>query len=244
MNVKKCKALLQTLRKLPFSIFFREPVDPIRDGLPTYLDEIKHPMDLSTMDKKASSGAYKTMAEFASDMELIFANCRQFNPPGTEPCDHADQLERQWRKEWAKVLVPKLEYAEKRSLQGMMSRLKVHPTSLLFREPVDPVKLGIPTYFDIIPKQDARDLSLIESKLKADKYDSIEALDADVRLMLKNCYTFNQADQAIVDLTKNFEREYKKELAQVRGPSAGGTKRKDANTNGDAASASKKAKHA
>ena len=91
-----------------FSIFFRFPVDPVRDGLPTYLDEIKQPMDLSTMEKKVNQAAYATMGEFAADMELIFANCRQFNPPGTEPCQHADELEKMWRKEWAKTVTPKL----------------------------------------------------------------------------------------------------------------------------------------
>ncbi len=130
-------------QEVVFSIFFRFPVDPIRDGLPTYLDEIKHPMDLSTMEKKLNQAAYSTMGEFAADVELIFANCRQFNPPGTEPCQHADELEKLWRKEWAKTVTPKLEANEKRALVGLINRLKTHQSSLLFREPVDPVALGI-----------------------------------------------------------------------------------------------------
>ncbi len=185
MNGKKCKVLLQIIKKSPFSIFFRFPVDPIRDGLPTYLDEIKEPMDLSTMEKKVNQAAYSTMGEFASDVQLIFANCRQFNPPGTEPCQHADELEKMWRKEWAKTVTPKLEANEKRALVALVNRLKTHQSSILFREPVDPVALGIPTYFDIIPRKDARDLSLIEAKLKADKYESFAAFDADVKLMLR-----------------------------------------------------------
>ncbi|CDU22782.1 related to TAF2-component of TFIID complex [Sporisorium scitamineum] len=225
MSGKKCKVLLQVLKKSPFSIFFRFPVDPIRDGLPTYLDEIKQPMDLSTMEKKVNQAAYSTMGEFASDMELIFANCRQFNPPGTEPCQHADELEKLWRKEWAKTVTPKLEVNEKRALVGLMNRLKTHQSSLLFREPVDPVALGIPTYFDVIPKKDARDLSLIESKLKADKYDSFTAFDADIKLMLRNCYTFNAPDPAIMEIAKGFEGYYKREFdhaKQQAGVSSGG----------------------
>ncbi|EPQ30343.1 uncharacterized protein PFL1_01869 [Pseudozyma flocculosa PF-1] len=225
LQAKKCKALIQTLRKSPFSIFFLYPVDPVRDGVPTYLDEIKTPMDLSTMEKKVNQGAYRTMADFAADMQLIFANCRQFNPPTTEPCLHADELEKLFRKEWAKLLVKRLEFGEKRALQGLLNRVKANPASILFREPVDPVALGIPTYFDVIPRRDARDLSLIESKLKGDKYDSIDAFDADVRLMLRNCYTFNAADQGIVDLTKTFESIYRKEINGVKascGHSTGG----------------------
>lgn len=225
MNGKKCKVLLQNIKKSPFSIFFRFPVDPIRDGLPTYLDEIKHPMDLSTMEKKVNQAAYSTMGEFASDMQLIFANCRQFNPPGTEPCQHADELEQLWRKEWAKTVTPKLEANEKRALVGLMNRLKTHQSSLLFREPVDPVALGIPTYFDVIPKKDARDLSTIEAKLKADKYDSFGSFDADVKLMLRNCYTFNKLDEAIVEIAKGFESYYRKEFGHAKqqaGVSGGG----------------------
>ncbi|TKY85733.1 hypothetical protein EX895_005273 [Sporisorium graminicola] len=226
MSGKKCKVLLQVLKKSPFSIFFRFPVDPVRDGLPTYLDEIKQPMDLSTMEKKVNQAAYTTMGEFASDVELIFANCRQFNPPGTEPCQHADELQKMWRKEWAKAVTPKLEANEKRALVGLINRLKTHQSSLLFREPVDPVALGIPTYFDIIPKKDARDLSTIEAKLKADKYDSFAAFDSDVKLMLRNCYTFNAADPAIVEIAKGFETYYKREFnhaKQQAGVSAGGS---------------------
>ncbi|PWY99756.1 hypothetical protein BCV70DRAFT_162250 [Testicularia cyperi] len=255
VNLKKCKALLQTIKKSPFSIFFRYPVDPIRDGLPTYLEEIKSPMDLSTMEKKANQTAYTTMSEFAADMELIFANCRQFNPPGTEPCQHADELERLWRKEWAKTVTPRLEANEKRALVALMNRLKAHQASILFREPVDPVALGIPTYFDVIPKKDARDLSLIESKLKADKYDSFAAFDEDVKLMTRNCHTFNALDPAIIDITKAFESYYRKEFnhaKQQAGVSGGGNqgspapgtpsaaKRKATNGTGD--SSAKKAK--
>lgn len=220
-----------------------------------YLDEIKHPMDLGTMEKKLERGEYSTMDEFASDMQLIFANCRQFNPPMTIPCQHADIMERAWRKEWARALVRRLEYTEKRALSGMLSRLRAHPTSGLFLTAVDPVALGIPTYFDIIPRKDARDLSLINEKLKNDQYNSIEALDADVRLMLKNCYTFNQADEVVCGLAKNFEGVYEKEMRAVRasltGPNAstsvgkaggGGAGNKRPNKEMSGASSNKKSK--
>jgi len=46
-----------------------KPVRPIEDGCPTYLDEIKEPMDFGTIDKKK----YKTMGQLAYDIELVFA---------------------------------------------------------------------------------------------------------------------------------------------------------------------------
>ncbi|PLW33747.1 hypothetical protein PCASD_12510 [Puccinia coronata f. sp. avenae] len=55
------------------------PVDPIAVGAPTYLDEIKHPMDLSTMSKKLDQGFYKRQSDLMADFELIVSNCVQFN---------------------------------------------------------------------------------------------------------------------------------------------------------------------
>jgi transcription initiation factor TFIID subunit 2 len=216
MNAKKCKAILQTLKKSPYSIFFRVPVDPVLDGVPTYFEEIANPMDLSTIEKMVNQDVYGSKADFAADVELVLANCRQFNPVGTEPWRHADELGRLWRREWGRALAPRLTPGEKRALVALLHRLRTHPSSLLFREPVDPVALGIPTYFDVILPQDARDLSLIDSKLKSDKYPSIQAFDADIRLMLRNCRTFNAPDPAILALADSFDAYYRSQLAHAK----------------------------
>ena len=58
-----CEALLPTLEKLirlePESLPFRAPVDPIALGIPDYLDIIKKPMDLGTIEKKLRKGKRK-----------------------------------------------------------------------------------------------------------------------------------------------------------------------------------------
>jgi len=59
------------------------------------------------------------------------------------------------------------------------------------------VLLGIPTYFDVIPRKDARDLRTIQTKLNQDKYDSVEAFEADLALMIKNAIVFNGADSEV-----------------------------------------------
>jgi transcription initiation factor TFIID subunit 2 len=60
-----------------------------------------------------------------------------------------------------------------------------------FREPVNPVELGIPDYHKVIPKKDARDLRTIKTKLDTDKYDSVDAFETDVQLMVDNAIKFN-----------------------------------------------------
>lgn len=70
-------------------------------------------------------------------------------------------------------------------------------SSFVFREPVDPVLLGIPTYFDVIARKNARDLKTIRQKLDSDKYGSVEAFEADIDLMVHNAITFNGADSDV-----------------------------------------------
>ena len=135
---KKCRQVLQTLTKQREAVIFLRPVDPVLDGAPTYYDEIRHPMDLSTIDAKLKDGAYSTMGDFASDVRLMLANCRQFNPPGTEPRRLEQLVSRTWRREWSNAMTRKLSYQGKRALQGMLTRLKQHPTGLLFLYAVDP----------------------------------------------------------------------------------------------------------
>lgn len=58
-----------------------------------------------------------------------------------------------------------------------------------FYYPVDPVALNIPTYHSVIKKP--MDLSTIQTKLKAGQYENAKEMEADVRLMFKNCFKFN-----------------------------------------------------
>lgn len=96
-----------------------------------YYVEIKEPMDFSTISKKLDEGAYATMEDFAKDVELIFRNCRTFNPPTTYPVTCADAVERVWKKEWAKAMERKLAWNEKRSLQSLMNKLVADPMWVL-----------------------------------------------------------------------------------------------------------------
>ncbi|OXC60064.1 hypothetical protein LQV05_005617 [Cryptococcus neoformans] len=189
-KTKRAKALLTTLQKEPSAILFLRPVDPILDGCPTYLDEIKHPMDLGTIGKKIDQKKYKTMGQFARDIELVFANCRQFNPPG-EITALADKVEEVYWRDWPKTVSSKMTGDEKKSMVSMLNQALKNPLSEWFRLPVDPIALGIPQYFDIIPPEDARDLGLIKLKLEKGQYQTAKQVDEDVELMLENARVFN-----------------------------------------------------
>lgn len=48
-DVGMCRKIADTLNKHKNSFFFRKPVDPIRDGIPSYYSVIKDPIDLQTL---------------------------------------------------------------------------------------------------------------------------------------------------------------------------------------------------
>ena len=64
-----------------------------------------------------------------------------------------------------------------------------------FMEPVDPVALGIPTYFSVI--KSPMDLSTVENRLKNNEYDSPEQFDSDMRLIWGNARVFNPAGSQV-----------------------------------------------
>lgn len=66
-----------------------------------------------------------------------------------------------------------------------------------FLEPVDPVSMNIPTYFDYV--KDPMDLGTIATKLSNWEYQTLEQFENDVRLVFKNCYAFNP-DGTIVNM--------------------------------------------
>lgn len=83
--------------------------------------------------------------------------------------------------------------------------------------------LGVPTYFDVIPRRDARDLRTIRQKLDADKYDTIEAWEADMELMIHNAKLFNGADSEVGQVAVVVRSKYREMLSGIRSST---TKRK------------------
>jgi len=64
-------------------------------------------------------------------------------------------------------------------------------------------------YHDIVPKKDARDLSLIKNKLDADKYDTAEGLEADIDLMVQNAITFNGLESVVGAAAITFQNKFR-----------------------------------
>ncbi|KAJ7150184.1 hypothetical protein C8R46DRAFT_1008308 [Mycena filopes] len=223
IDEKKCKQLLSVLMKLPESGIFLRPVDPQLDGCPTYFDEIAHPMDFGTISSNLAAHNYDTMEDIRKDIELVFSNCKTFNPPATYPWDCADAVDKVFKKEWPKIADRKLSVNDKRGLQGILNTLGKEDISWIFRVPVDPVLLQIPTYFDVIKQP--RDLQTIRTKLNSDKYDNVEAFVADMRLMVDNAITFNGLESDVGALAIGLRDRFQELLSNWK--AGNNKKRKD-----------------
>lgn len=88
---------------------FLQPVDPIREGVPTYLQVIQNPMDLSTIRERLRKSinrqpmAYTSIEEVKNDLDLCWNNCWLFNGKRSEigrwasvMAEYSDSI---WRKQ-------------------------------------------------------------------------------------------------------------------------------------------------
>ncbi|KAJ7178350.1 hypothetical protein C8R43DRAFT_973061 [Mycena crocata] len=71
---------------------FQHPVNG--EEVPDYYDVIKEPMDFQTMSEKLEANAYKTVEAFLEDAQLVFDNCRRYNPEGSNYVKNANKMEK------------------------------------------------------------------------------------------------------------------------------------------------------
>ncbi|KAI5962049.1 BDF1 [Candida theae] len=74
------------------------------------------------------------------------------------------------------------------TIKELMSK-KHYNYNFPFLAPVDPVALNLPNYHEVI--KEPMDLGTIQSKLTNNLYENADEFEKDIRLMFRNCYTFN-----------------------------------------------------
>ncbi|KAJ1851286.1 hypothetical protein LPJ73_003083, partial [Coemansia sp. RSA 2703] len=85
--------------------------------------------------------------------------------------------------------------------RSLLTKIKRDDNSWPFLKPVDPVALGIPTYFDIV--RNPMDLSTVQKKLAKKSYFSAADFVADLLLIFDNCFLFNPPDTPVHECGKN-----------------------------------------
>ncbi|XP_029104304.1 histone acetyltransferase KAT2B isoform X2 [Scleropages formosus] len=86
------KTILQHVKNHQNAWPFMEPVK--KTEAPGYYQVIRFPMDLKTISERLKSRYYTTRKLFMADMQRVFTNCREYNPPESEYYKCANLLEK------------------------------------------------------------------------------------------------------------------------------------------------------
>lgn len=101
--MKQCENLLKKLLSHHNAGVFNKPVDVVKLNIPDYFTVIKHPMDLGTIKKRLTSGAYSSPLEFLADVRLTFSNALTYNPPGNIVNVMADEMSKFFELRWKSI---------------------------------------------------------------------------------------------------------------------------------------------
>uniref|UniRef100_A0A2I3H0L4 Histone acetyltransferase n=1 Tax=Nomascus leucogenys TaxID=61853 RepID=A0A2I3H0L4_NOMLE len=84
--------LLQQVKSHQSAWPFMEPVK--RTEAPGYYEVIRFPMDLKTMSERLKNRYYVSKKLFMADLQRVFTNCKEYNPPESEYYKCANILEK------------------------------------------------------------------------------------------------------------------------------------------------------
>ena len=82
-----------------------------------------------------------------------------------------------------------------------------------FRQPVDPVELRLPDYYEII--KEPIDLGTIRKNMDNREYKTGEAFASDVRRVFSNCYKYNPPDNQVVQLAHKLQDIFEVRWAKI-----------------------------
>ncbi len=81
-DLAACRKLLASLRRSKLVEPFINPVHPVLDNVPDYLDVIKDPVDLGLVRARLDGGGYSSAAAFVSDVRRVFSNAIHYHGRG------------------------------------------------------------------------------------------------------------------------------------------------------------------
>eukprot|EP01126_Amoeba_proteus_P017316 TRINITY_DN1828_c0_g1_i18.p1 TRINITY_DN1828_c0_g1~~TRINITY_DN1828_c0_g1_i18.p1 ORF type:complete len:132 (-),score=22.19 TRINITY_DN1828_c0_g1_i18:412-807(-) len=120
---------------------------------------------------------------------------------------------------------------ERKECRQIIQLLQRHPSAGPFLSPVDPVKEGIPLYFEVI--KNPMDLSTVATKLERKEYGYVEEFVDDVNLIWNNAALFNGENHEVALMGRELERIFNERSALQKGILH--RKNLDRNRNGDSA---------
>ncbi|KAI9333474.1 hypothetical protein BDR26DRAFT_868415 [Obelidium mucronatum] len=226
-SLKDCVNLLKIIKRHPSAWPFLAPVDPVAAGAPTYFTIVKSPMDFGTIEKRLSLVHYTSVEMVLADIQLVLDNCYLFNPPTNNVhtlATHIDKLlEGRIPKIWPALrwrnTAPDdgsdsaITEAELKDCKFLIKTIKLHHSAWPFLAPVDPIALGIPTYFDVV--KTPMDFGTIGMKVESHQYENVKSFISDLQLVFDNCYLFNPPEHAVCISAKQVEKYLENQLMKI-----------------------------
>lgn len=96
---------------------------------------------------------------------------------------------------------------EKLAKQLMSILWKVKDAEI-FHKPVDPIKLNVPNYYDII--KNPMDFSTVKKKLNNFSYTNVREYRDDMDLIFNNCFRYNGPNSYVGEICSKVKNEYEK----------------------------------
>lgn len=90
-----------------------------------------------------------------------------------------------------------------------------HEHGWVFKDPVDPVELGIPEYFEVV--EHPMDLTLVVNKLEGGHYKDIASFASDTKLVFENAILFNGESSDVGAMAKELLDSFARDLKQCHG---------------------------
>jgi len=128
----------------------------------------------------------------------------------------------------ARVVKPKFSLEQEMSLSdelqnclALLNRMFRQDEYSPFYVAVDPVRLGIPDYWDVIKQP--MDMTKIKEKLLSGKYADAKQFTQDVHLMFENARTYNPVGNPVHMLAVNLEKSFEEQMSKIhtrRAPSS------------------------
>lgn len=95
-----------------------------------------------------------------------------------------------------------------KTAKRLLSSLWKFRDSSIFHQPVDPMELGIPNYFNIV--KHPMDFSIIKKKLRGYQYTNCKEFCSDINLVFDNCILYNGQMSPVGQLCTNVRNEFER----------------------------------
>lgn len=212
-GLKQMTKIIDALWARPDSEPFREPVNWRELGLFDYPQIIKKPMALSDVREKLNAGHYRSPAECAEDIRLIWTNCMEYNRDGSDFYKLAKKFANRFEEKFVKVKQAAVAAEGEDDRQPTLEEKTKFATNIY---KIKSEELG-----EVVTRLDQSCPQALDKKPDRDEIEiNIDAIDP---------RSFHQLDRLVKDfLPEAFKKSKKKKSAGAAADGGGSNKRQRA----------------